>query len=323
MSIRLIQGDCLEQMDNLIQEGITVDLILTDPPYGNVKGLTLRETANFRKEKMQWDNIIPIKPMFDRCYKLLKDNHNLLLFCDGKYGFDLYHNQYVSKLPYLYKYYWVKQNFANHFLCNSAPVNYIEEIFCFKKINSATENQELRDYAEKLWEHIGLPRAEIDRTMGDYSVNHFFRFNGVQFSIPSKEKYRKLTDIYNLTNYEGYKEYDELVDMKNKDTNCFRLNGKTVKSNMLYHDKTYHGSVHPTQKPVPLMEDLILTYTDEGDTVLDFTMGSGSTGVACKNTNRNFIGIELDEDYFRVATERINDTQTRLNIKKTINTKSG
>lgn len=53
MSIRLIQGDCLEQMDNLIQEGITVDLILTDPPYGNVKGLTLRETANFRKEKMQ------------------------------------------------------------------------------------------------------------------------------------------------------------------------------------------------------------------------------------------------------------------------------
>lgn len=71
------------------------------------------------------------------------------------------------------------------------------------------------------------------------------------------------------------------------------------------------------------MEDLILTYTDEGDTVLDFTMGSGSTGVACKNTNRNFIGIELDEDYFRVATERINDTQTRLNIKKTINTKSG
>jgi|TARA_R110000803_G_scaffold187468_1_gene249846 DNA modification methylase len=65
------------------------------------------------------------------------------------------------------------------------------------------------------------------------------------------------------------------------------------------------AKVHPTQKPVALMEYLIKTYTNETDTVLDFTMGSGSTGVACVNTNRKFIGIELDEDYFRVAKERI------------------
>tara|TARA_R100000458_G_scaffold15193_1_gene12927 strand:- start:2372 stop:3097 length:726 start_codon:yes stop_codon:yes gene_type:complete len=63
--------------------------------------------------------------------------------------------------------------------------------------------------------------------------------------------------------------------------------------------------IHPTQKPVPLMEYLIKTYTSEGDTVLDFTMGSGTTGVACKNLNRNFIGIELDADYFKIASERI------------------
>jgi len=62
---------------------------------------------------------------------------------------------------------------------------------------------------------------------------------------------------------------------------------------------------HPTQKPVALMEYLIKTYTNEGDTVLDFTMGSGTTGVACKNLNRNFIGIELDVDYFAIAKERI------------------
>jgi len=66
------------------------------------------------------------------------------------------------------------------------------------------------------------------------------------------------------------------------------------------------GQVHPTQKPVALMEYLIKTYTNEGETVLDFTMGSGSTGVACKNTNRDFIGIELDPDYFAIAEERIN-----------------
>ena len=65
------------------------------------------------------------------------------------------------------------------------------------------------------------------------------------------------------------------------------------------------GKVHPTQKPVALMEYLINTYTNETETVLDFTMGSGSTGVACVNTKRNFIGIELDEDYFRIAKNRI------------------
>lgn len=62
---------------------------------------------------------------------------------------------------------------------------------------------------------------------------------------------------------------------------------------------------HPTQKPVALMEYLIKTYTNEGETVLDFTMGSGTTGVAAKNLNRNFIGIELDENYFKIAKERI------------------
>ena len=64
-------------------------------------------------------------------------------------------------------------------------------------------------------------------------------------------------------------------------------------------------SVHPTQKPVALMEYLIRTYTNEGDTVLDFTMGSGTTGVACKNLNRNFIGIEKDAEYFKIAQDRI------------------
>lgn len=68
--------------------------------------------------------------------------------------------------------------------------------------------------------------------------------------------------------------------------------------------KTERG-FHPTQKPVALMEYMIKTYTNEGDTVLDFAMGSGTTGVACKNLNRNFIGIEKDPSYFKIASERI------------------
>jgi site-specific DNA-methyltransferase (adenine-specific) len=67
-----------------------------------------------------------------------------------------------------------------------------------------------------------------------------------------------------------------------------------------------HKQIHPTQKPVALMEYLIKTYTNEGETVLDFTMGSGTTGVAAKNLNRSFIGIELDETYFNIAKDRIN-----------------
>lgn len=70
--------------------------------------------------------------------------------------------------------------------------------------------------------------------------------------------------------------------------------------------------VHPTQKPVALMEYLINTYTNESETVLDFTMGSGTTGVACKNLNRSFIGIELDETYFNIAKNRIEQTGVQL-----------
>lgn len=68
-------------------------------------------------------------------------------------------------------------------------------------------------------------------------------------------------------------------------------------------------SKHPTQKPVPLLEYLIKTYTNEGDVVLDNCMGSGSTGVACVNTSRDFIGIELDKDYFNIAKQRITGNQ--------------
>lgn len=71
-----------------------------------------------------------------------------------------------------------------------------------------------------------------------------------------------------------------------------------------------NGNVHPTQKPVALMEYLIKTYTNEGETALDFTMGSGTTGVSCVNTGRKFIGIELDEKYFNIAKNRINETTT-------------
>lgn len=95
----------------------------------------------------------------------------------------------------------------------------------------------------------------------------------------------------------GYKALKKTYEYKNPTT-------------ILTFDKIRRGSIHPTQKPVPLMEYLIKTYTNEGETVLDFTMGSGTTGVACVNLNRNFIGIELDPEYFEIAKNRIGEAQT-------------
>ena len=88
--------------------------------------------------------------------------------------------------------------------------------------------------------------------------------------------------------------------------NCKQTHTGYHKSILEFSKKNGKGySFHPTQKPVALLEYLIKTYTNENEIVLDFTMGSGSTGIACMNTNRKFIGIELDTNYFNIAKERI------------------
>lgn len=93
--------------------------------------------------------------------------------------------------------------------------------------------------------------------------------------------------------------HTENIDGKRYPLTVLNFNGE--------HNK---GKMHPTQKPIPLLEYLVKTYTNEGDTVLDNCMGSGSTGVACVNTRRNFIGIEIDEKYFNIAKHRIQEVNT-------------
>ena len=116
---------------------------------------------------------------------------------------------------------------------------------------------------------------------------------------------------FGIDKMDGFLPYSELEMLNEKYTATFNLwQGGKSKSNVLEYKKDNDG-YHPTQKPVALLEDLIQTYSNEGNTVLDFTMGSGSTGVACVNTNRNFIGIELDEGYFNIATQRI-DTALKI-----------
>ena len=91
-----------------------------------------------------------------------------------------------------------------------------------------------------------------------------------------------------------------------------KTNMKYPKTILTFSNADKTKNVHPTQKPVALFEYLIKTYTNEGETVLDNCMGSGTTAIACLNTNRNFIGFELDEGYFDIANERINKHKQEL-----------
>jgi site-specific DNA-methyltransferase (adenine-specific) len=98
----------------------------------------------------------------------------------------------------------------------------------------------------------------------------------------------------------------KLVDSKNRTPNEYKDNGTRYPIQTLnYKRDILTSNLHPTQKPLALLENLVKTHSNKNDVVLDFTMGSGTTGVACVNTNRKFIGIELDENYFNIAQERI------------------
>jgi len=128
-------------------------------------------------------------------------------------------------------------------------------------------------------------------------------FNKQLMDRSENGKVRAKTPIYGNPHKSNH---IKLTKQKAKQYNPLKVNPKSVLNFSSVNNSK--GKLHPTQKPVALLEYLIKTYTNENDTVLDFTMGSGSTGVACKNLNRNFIGIEKDEKYFDIAKQRIEST---------------
>lgn len=233
--MKLINGDCLTEMDKLINEGVKVDAIICDPPYGT--------TA------CKWDSVIPFPVMWERLNKLIKDNGAIVLFGSEPFSSILR----VSNMKnYKYDWIWDKKIPSGMSYARFQPMRQSENISVF---NSKTYYPQMikRDKPIKAG---GMTKGET-------------------------------------TNNQKLKALHKVYEYKNP-------------TNIIRFDKIRNGSVHPTQKPVALLEYLIKTYTLEGETVLDFTMGSGSTGVAAVNTNRKFIGIELDEKYFNIATDRIN-----------------
>lgn len=302
--MRLLLGDCLERMQEI--ESGSVDMILTDPPYGTVKGAQL---DGWEGTKTDWDVVIDQPAMLNECNRVLRTNGALILFCQ-----DPYTSQLITKthgnLPFSYRLTWLKDHFANALIAKKAPVNYTEDICVFFKKYDTLGQHPLRDYVFKVFEFIGKTKKQLFEEMGHQGVCHFMRYESTQFGLCTNKTYTELCDMYEITGQDWFMTFESMQDIDRRFARRFarRFNlpeGQKYKSNVLTHKKDYTG-LHPTQKPVALLEDLIKTYTNPSETVLDFTMGSGTTGVAAKNLGREFIGIEMDADYFKIAEERIN-----------------
>ena len=300
----LWQGDCLELMKN-IPDG-SVDLVLTDPPYGTMKGID---------DKHDWDTTIDTEKMFSEISRVLRQNGKAVLFSQEPYTSRLITSA-IPSLPFAYRAMWYKNVSGNSLMAKSAMVSRYEDICVFSKLgHDYCRENPLREYFASVYDFIGKTKKEIMQIIGQ-KADHCFRLNSSQYSLCTKSTYQELIGVFGIDKMQGFIEYAELRKTQDEYTqkyaSVFNLwQGGKSKSNVLEYKKDNDG-YHPTQKPVALLEDLIQTYSNEGNTVLDFTAGSGSTGVACVNTNRRFIGIELDEGYFNIAKKRIEDAVNDL-----------
>ena len=312
MSCRLILGDCLERMKE-IPDG-SVDLVLTDPPYGTMKGINL---GGWTKESTKWDECLPVDEMFSECSRVLRSNGKCVLFAQEPLTSRLVTGA-IPSLPFSYRAVWVKNDFANFLGCNKAMVSLFEDICIFQnKIPNKSHCDATKAFAEFVARE-GIDSV-VDAMMdeGRYKDRSSAKGNLMKRLPGKRSSYDSFADKDLLEfldekigigfSIEWYLNEVEKHREANKPTFNLWQGGKS-KSNVLEYPKD-SDHYHPTQKPVALLEDLIQTFSNPGDTVLDFTMGSGSTGVACVNTGREFIGIELDEHYFEVAEKRIEDAE--------------
>ena len=235
--MQLYNGDCLEVMDKLIKDGVKVDAIITDPPYGT--------TA------CKWDSIIPFDKMWERLNKLIKPNGAIVLFGSEPFSSALRMSNIKN---FKYDIIWQKDQSSN-FANSKKQIGKIHEIISVFYSKQCPYYPQMRQ---------GFKPQKAGTFISPLHMGKIgFTKNGT----------------------------------RNGETDRYPIS-------IIKFNRARKG-LHPTQKPVALMEYLIKTYTNENETVLDFTMGSGTTGVACVNTNRNFIGIELDETYYNIAKERI------------------
>lgn len=303
--IQLLKGDCLIESDKI--ESGSVDLILTDLPYGNMN------TDGGRKLGINgWDLAIEPRKVYEIANRILRKNGKMILFSQEPYTTKLI-TEVNANIPFGYRATWEKDNFAVALGANVNMVSFTEDILVFSKTHDTEDLHPLRNYLKECKQKSGMTNKQFNHLFSDYTNKKGNRDRSVlehywapaQFHLPTENIYKNILQPtgFFTTPYEELKKIDN--EFKNKFASTFNLwEGKKYKSNILKYKKDYDGH-HPTQKPVLLLEDLIKTFSNENDLVVDLTMGSGSTLVACKNLNRNGIGIEKDPNYYAVAVARV------------------
>ncbi len=315
----LYNGDCLIESDK-IQNG-SVDLILTDLPYGVVK---MKESAGNYKvlnTAEKWDKAIEPKNIYEIANRILRKNGKMILFSQEPYTSRMI-TEAIPNVPFSYRAVWEKNDFANGLGVNKAMVSFYEDILLFSKNHQKHDfegTHPLRPYFKIVMDFIGLNLKQINSKLGHRRAEHTFYIDSTQYGLCTEKTYNELIEVFGIDNMEGFKNFTELKQIDNeyrtellKQMNdeypsIFNLwEGNKYKSNILKYKKDYNG-YHPTQKPILLLEDLIKTFSNENDLVVDLTMGSGSTGVAALRTGRRFVGIEKDENYFNIAVRRLSE----------------
>ncbi len=218
---------------------------------------------------LEWDKPIPLAPMWEQYNRIIKDNGVILLFSQQPFSTDIVNS---NRKLFRYEIIWQKTQALGFLNANKMPLRAHENILVFYKHLPTFNPQKYQLSEEYIKEHL-VPIGRTRKKTSGRAKHYNEHFDGTPYT-DTGERYP--TDVIKFSNWNG---------------TLFGDKRKTVK--------------HPTAKPVPLLEYLIKTYTNEGDTVLDNCMGAGSTGVACVNTDRNFIGFELREDFFVIAKTRI------------------
>lgn len=224
----------------------------------------------------KWDSIIPLEPMWEQLKRIIIPSGAIVMTATQPFTSIL-----VCSNLEMFKYDWVwnKTRRTDFIRAKLKPMGAHESVLVFSKGTVANGSKRLMRYNPQ-----GLVRVDQVVKNDGWGVGLGRRGE----NLGSNNKLHQPTY---KQEFSGYPHTQLNFQSENK-------------------------IVHPTQKPVALMEYLIKTYTNEGETVLDFTMGSGTTGVACVNTNRRFIGIEKDEKYFEIASNRINEALSNHEANK-------
>ena len=305
--MELIHGDAFEQLNKMIKNGVRVDALISDPPYGTIQGMQLQGS----KHKVGWDVKIDWDEFFDKAFQV---TDTVILF-----GQQPTWSQVIVAGAKYYKeeLIWVKNKSAQGFHAKTMHLKFFENIGVFRKGKGTfnlnknpkliTDDMPLRQYAQQVMLELDIPRGQIHKRLGHRALEFFLFYRGTSFNPPSKVKWDQFCE-----EFKGDfppKTYEELMEMKKLDKSIkvkLDANFSDTLRNVLIFDKD-KGGLHPTQKPLALMEYLIITYTNEGDTILDPFMGGGTTPEAAFNTNRHCIGVEKTKQYYDVSVKRINE----------------